>query len=366
DYINKAKITTYEYIEQKYGFKPKITKTVVVKENEKRLTSQNNTQRIGLVCSDDERKFTVWADFDSDNHAVENIVYSDNYQEEQIWDDFCKYIKSYIPEQKDLTIKCIAPCETFHTMYYDGTNILDFIGDTLIGITAYYVNNDLSEKTDFDFFDEMLDSDIGYDVMLISCYSENDIEKIKDYNFHNRDYDAYKFAPYISEYAHFFGNNHTKTQQKYNKMNIHQSDGFMYSKLDDKSFACDEKNGDKYSITVDKTPILDSESVAVTPCWKIKGKPAKLRIYVPVDSINFDYEPTLRYYLLPPFTYSLEGKYTYPDNDKTKTEGSTILHIVYDYAVFDIELKLNDKEYYDKNNKKYPTEATTVFDIVKT
>ncbi|MDE7099342.1 MAG: hypothetical protein K2O60_09375 [Ruminococcus sp.] len=140
----------------------------------------------------------------------------------------------------------------------------------------------------------------------------------------------------------------------------------MYSKLDDKSFACDEKNGDKYSITVDKTPILDSESVAVTPCWKIKGKPAKLRIYVPIDSINFDYEPTLRYYLLPPFTYNLEGKYTYPDNDKTKTEGSTILHIVYDYAVFDIELKLNDKEYYDKNNKKYPTEATAVFDIVKT
>lgn len=364
-YTHNAKINTYEYIEQKYGFKPKITETIVVKENEKRPMSKNNIERILLICSDGEREFKVSADFDSDNHNTENIVYSDNYQSQQISDDFCKWIESYIPEPEELKIQ-FYNAESYHTMYYDGTNILDFIGDTLIGITAYYVNNDLSEKTDFDFFDEMLDSDMGYDVMLISCYSENDIEKIKDYNFHNRRWDAYKFAPYISECAYFFGNNHTKNKREYHKMNIHQSDGFMYSKLDDKSFACDEKNGEQYSISVDNTPISDSESVAVTPCWKISGKPAKLRIYVPIDSINFDYEPTLRYYSLPPFTYSLEGKYTYPDNDKTKTKGSTTLHIVYDYAVFDIELKLNDKDYYDKNNKKYPTNATTVFDIVKT
>ncbi|MDE6520244.1 MAG: hypothetical protein K2K91_07290 [Ruminococcus sp.] len=337
-YVESPEKFVDEYIMEKYGFCPEIKTAQRVTSNQGLFPVKRDTAYVLVKCSDGEHEFDVLAN----TYSAENISCSDNYQKEQIKNDFKDWFSSELPNLKEISI--IGTGNTyysnFYTEYYDGENLFDFMNGFGFDIYAFYVNHDFSDESQFSFLEKMDKADICYGCMFISCYSDEDVEKIKNETFPN-EYEAVHYAPYIEEYSYIFRNSATERKPEYHKLNIHEGDGFLYSVMDDVCLYCHE-NSDKYLLDTKQSfsyDSFDSEHKLVSPVWNVSrtGRFQNLCIYIPVDKIDYNYEPTLIYSGSYPHTYELIGEYTDPRMPESSfIKNSSYISIIGDYAVFDI------------------------------
>lgn len=205
-----------EYIGEKYGFTPEILSsergtTVAL------VPVPRNTNEVFLKLSDGEREFDVRAYVRSEDSGKDGVDFSDNYQFEEICSDLSEFIDSNLPGIAAINVKFNSSFPDHFTDYYDGENLLDFLGGMFIYIRAYYVNHDFSDASQLDFFELLDGADIGYDYMFISCRSKEALEYVQPYFFYN-DYQADDFAPYIEGYISGFRNSQTKKTPIYKSL----------------------------------------------------------------------------------------------------------------------------------------------------
>lgn len=222
-YINCAEKFAPEYIENKYGFKPKILSsergtTVAL------VPVPRKTNEVFLKLSDGEREFDVRAFVLSEDSGMDDINFSDNYQLEEISGDLGEFIDSKLPGLAAIDIKFNYGSFPDHfTNYYDGENLLDFLSGTSLRFQAYYVDRDFSDASQLDFLEVLDSADIVYNYKFISCRSNHAVEYVRDHLFEH-DTEIESFAPYIGEYISGFRNSQTKETPVYKKFNSYMYD----------------------------------------------------------------------------------------------------------------------------------------------
>lgn len=323
-----------EYIENKYGFTPEIVSS-------ERGTSvglvpiPRKNNEVFLKLSDGEREFDVRAYLTSEDSGLDDINFSDNYQSDEIISSLGKLIDSKLPELAAIEIRADEKAvPNYYTKYYDGENLLDFLGGMFLHIRAYYVNHDFSDASQLDFF-EMLDgADVGYDYMFISCRSKEAVEYVKPH-FFDHDYEADYFAPYIEGYISGFSNSQAKETPVYKKLNIYDTGEFLYSvkevySHESDSFIKFDQQTD-YTLEVSRTDSFDKQHEAVSPCWVITGDPAYLQIFVPLRYIDCDFEVLTG---SKDHTYDIRGECVPSAYNNTEP-----IYIVGEYATFEASLQ---------------------------
>lgn len=216
-YINCAEKFAPEYIENKYGFKPKILSsergtTVAL------VPVPRKTNEVFLKLSDGEREFDVRAFVSSEDSEMDDIYFSDNYQFEEISGDLGKFIDSKLSGLAAMDVKFKYGSFPDHfTNYYDGENLIDFLSGTSLRFQAYYVNRDFSDASQLDFLEIFDGADITYDYKFISCRSNEAVESVRGH-FFDRDTEIESYATYIDEYISGFRNPQVKEPTVYKSL----------------------------------------------------------------------------------------------------------------------------------------------------
>lgn len=323
-----------EYIENKYGFTPEIVSsergtTVAL------VPIPRKTNEVFLKLSDGEREFDVRAYLTSEDSGLDDINFSDNYQSDEIISGLGKLINSKLPGLAAIEIKAQEQAvPNYYAKYYDGENLLDFLGGMFLHIRAYYVNHDFSDASQLDFFEILDGADVGYDYMFISCRSKEAVEYVQPHFFYN-DYEVDYFSPYIEGYISGFRNSQTKETPVYKKLNIYDTGEFLYSvkevySNESDSFIKFDQQTD-YTLEVSRTDSFDEQHEAVSPCWVITGDPAYLQIFVPLRYIDRDFKVLTG---SRDYTYDIRGECKPFDYKNT-----VLIYIVGEYATFEASLQ---------------------------
>ena len=316
-----------DYMNDKYGFTPEFRSIYPKKEvggAESRIYTAN--------CIYMLREFSVNADFSD----PDNVYCSDTYQSDEISSDMEKWFSEQCPENKNVRfINSVGDMfyKYFHD-YYDKTNLFDFLKGQYYTVYVLYTGHDVSDEAQYKFLDELTRNDIGYRCMFISCYTDNDVEKLKEREFLN-EYDGVKFAPYIEEYYFVTANNGAEKNAEYYRMNIQEANGFLYSVMDDDFLKC----GKAAEINSERTEELNELPGAASPCWHLTGPPANLRIYVPMDLIELQRDANAAADILP-----LERKVCGVFREKGKAVRKAAgVYAVGDYICFDLNSRSGEK-----------------------
>lgn len=115
------------YIEDKYGFKAKITNVTVntIEEDTQFGDSVYVDEYVYVDMEYEGKEFVVYI-----NGLRETIEGYDNYQEEQITEEICRRIEGLVGKEKVLDVQCgYGTSENFVNAYYDGSNLHEIFGD---------------------------------------------------------------------------------------------------------------------------------------------------------------------------------------------------------------------------------------------
>lgn len=216
EYKAQAKKNAVTYIKEKYGFTPKVIKTLQPSHSGMFGSLDEHYSEFIYVTMKDEngKKFVTYSD-----GSVDNANGSDDYQYDEIVSALEKEINNIVPDVKcvklsrqafksepnDYDLKDFESedeyCHLFDK-YFDGENLDEVMNGCQAEISAYYVDTDLSkfnkedklrsfyksigmatEEKDYNNHDEFSNawSDIGIDNTELELYSlrnENDIKNI--------------------------------------------------------------------------------------------------------------------------------------------------------------------------------------------
>lgn len=334
DYVN-------EYIYKKYGFYPQILSAERVQKPDTLFPNISYTSIVKTVCSDGKRDFSVLSDISDNDNYSDNVSCLDNYQTQEIQNGFRGWLKTQTEGMKEIRIYGDSGYfYSYYADYYDGANLFDFMNEKSFDIYVYYTNHDFSDKKQFEFLEQLDDADIKYQFMFISCYSDSDIDRIKNITFPNQ-YEAVRYAPYIQQYAEIFRNSCVKEELKIHKLNIYDFGDLKISVLDNAGLYCSEKM--HHNIDVEETDPFDDKRQSVSKCWDVTFDKAVLRFYIPRDKINYELDnkdiinDDHTYKLRGEFAYMGNyGKYTSPRTTVGRIDNSSYVEFCGDYVVFDL------------------------------
>lgn len=287
--LKQAENNAVSYIEQKYGFKPEITESVLERHSGLFGSTPGTTAIIRMTYNGKE--FSVYIDGKS-----ENTEGADNYQQDEIISaltekikDTAKNAKGIVGEVKSVNInggkvQDFFPdvewgTENLYSAYFDGDNFAEVFGDNLCYVTADYIDTDFT-SLDKNFFDFILSNE-RVKLQLISYRTEKDYKERTDYNNLDSDIDIEKHAIQIEESLVF-----EKGERKHSEYTLGKYENFYYYAHENKT--------DLFSFS--KTTLPDAKKwdghgiiggEFVSPAYRIEGETNEtLYIYYPLSELT--------------------------------------------------------------------------------
>lgn len=342
-YKKQAVKNTIAYIENKYGFTPKIKKTKCEKDIQPSMFLRHSYPATGYVfvkANDGNRSFYVYI-----SGKEETEVGFDNYQYNEIKNDVedilnntlktesISYILSY-GKFRDLTLTSLSSAKGLITEYYDKTNLSIITKNYDFHIILEYLDISLDTLYDFnldnppqEFFSELDSSNI-----LLLSYRNNEAYKtakkyayIRNMVWVSDDYILNDFRLIIKEYVKISDN-----KNEYNKFILNQIDDIYYI-LDGGTYANLIKTNINDAADTDYGVLCVKNVKQIYNAYSLETDAEAIYLNIPIDKLSkYSHE------------ISWGAQYYYENSEKHQLLGGNIINKSY------LSLKLSDSWLKDK------------------
>ena len=288
--LKQAEKNAVAYIEEKYGFTPEISDSVIERRENTFGTTPETTAMVRM--SYNGKEFSVYIDGKN-----ENTDGADNYQQEEIisalheeFSEIAENAKEPVGEIKSINIVGGEVQDFFipevewdignlYSAYFDGDNFAEVFGDNSCKITADYIEADFQCLSSDDF--SFLLSNEKVNLYMVSYRTEKDYQERPDYN---------KLTDYTRVYAIQIEESlvFEKNETEHCQYTLGKWDNFYY-------YACENKT-DMFSFS--KTTLPDAENwnghgvldgQFVTPAYRFDSWTDEvIYIYYPLSELTED------------------------------------------------------------------------------
>ncbi len=287
--LRQAEKNAVAYIEEKYGFTPEITESVL--ERYGGLFGSIPESTVMVRMSYNNKEFSVYIDGET-----KNTDGADNYQQEEIISALTKKFSTVAENYNGVAandfksvdinggkVKSFRPivewnCENLYSKYFDGENFAEVFGDEICYITADYIETDFEniQEEDFDF----LLSNERVQLYLISYRTEEDYLNRPDYSEFN-DFTGIKKHAILIEESFVF----EKDGAEHNEYILGKHDDFYYYVSDNTPDTVSFASADMPDASeFDGHGIIDGQFV--TPAYSINSSVnERIYIYYPLSEL---------------------------------------------------------------------------------
>ncbi len=286
--LRQAEKNAVTYIEEKYGFTPKVVESVLERQSGLLGSTPDTTAMVRMTY--DNKDFSVYID-----GSTKNTDGADNYQQDEIISALTEKLsekaenaKGIVGEIRSINIdggkvQDFFPdvewnCENLYSEYFDGDNFAEVFGNNRCNITADYIDAGLI-SLDRSFYNFLLDNE-RVNLYMISYRSEKDYEERPDYSVFT-DFTGIKRHAIQIEESLVFG----KDGAEHNEYVLGKHDDFYYYVSDN--------TPDTVSFTPAQMPdaseydgngIIDGQFV--TPAYSIASSvDERIYIYYPLSEL---------------------------------------------------------------------------------
>ena len=287
--LKQAEKNAVAYIEEKYGFTPKICDSVIERHSGLLGSTPDSTAMIRMTYNGTE--FSVYIDGED-----KNTDGADNYQQDEIisalaarLSDVDENEKWLVGEIKSINVdggrgKSFFPeidwnSDNLYSAYFDGENFAEVFGDNICDITVNYIEGNFGFLGD-EHFDFLL-SNPKIRLGLISYRTEKDYQEKPDYLDFTEYLEIEEYAIQIEE-SLVFEKNETRHCE------------YTLGKYEDFYYYASENKTDMFSFSNITLPdaenwnghgVIDGEFV--TPAYRIEsGAKERLYIFYPISELT--------------------------------------------------------------------------------